>query len=78
MILMPSYEMESWSTILGGLRGYLRLMAQGEDLMANVAKHDNSRLHLRTIFLHVVRTSIEDNEGMKNVCKGGMLEEVLV
>ena len=68
--------MEFWLAVLGGPRGYLRPMAQGENVMANMAKHDNKRLPLRAFSMHAVRTSIEDNERMKNTCKGRMLEAV--
>ena len=68
--------MSYWSAILGDPRGDLRPMAQGENVVANMAKHDNKRLPLRAFSMHAVRTSIEDNERMKNTCKGRMLEAV--
>ena len=69
--------MESWLAILGGLRGYLGPMEQGENMVANMAKHDNNRLPLRAFSMHAVRTSIEDNERTKNARKGRILAAVL-
>ena len=37
MILMPYHEMESWLAILVGPRGYLRMMAQGENVVDDMA-----------------------------------------
>ena len=42
---MKSHVMEYWSAILGGSRGYLSLMAQGENVVDNMAKHDNPNTH---------------------------------
>ena len=53
-------------------------MAQGESVVANMVKHDNIRLTLRTIFMQVVRTSIEDNKGMNDAKTIRLLEEFLV
>ena len=69
--------MESWLAILGGLRGYLRPMVQGENAVGNMAKHDNNRLPLREFYMHAVRTSIKYNERMENARKGSMLAAVL-
>ena len=40
--------MESWLAILGGPRGYLRPMVQGENVVANMIKHDNPNTHIDT------------------------------
>ena len=53
--------MEYWSAILGGPRGDLRPMAQGENVVANMAKHDNNRLPLQTVSMHAVTTIIVDD-----------------
>ena len=71
---MSSYEMKSWSSILGGTRGYLRPMAQGENVVDNMEKRDNNQLTLRAFSMHAVKTSTEDNERMNNACKVRMLE----
>ena len=42
---------------------------QGENVVANMAKHHNNQLTLRALYVHAARTSIEDNEIMKNVQK---------
>ena len=52
-------------------------MAQGENIVANMEKHDNNRLPLRAVSIHEVITSIEDNERMKTARKGRMLVAVL-
>ena len=54
--------MESWWAILGGLREYLRPMTQGENVVTNMAKHDNNGLPFHEFSMHAVRTSIEGNE----------------
>ena len=51
-------------------------MAQGENVVSNMAKHDNNQLPLRTVFMHAVRTSIENNERMKIARKGRMLAAI--
>ena len=38
-----------------------RPMAQGENVVANMAKYYNNRLLLRAVSMHAVRTGIEDN-----------------
>ena len=65
--------MEYWSAILGGPRGDLRPMAQGENVVANIAKYDNNRFPLRAVSMHAVRTSVKDNKIMKTARKGCML-----
>ena len=46
-------------------------------MVANMAKEDNNRLPLRAVSMHSVRTIIRDNEIIKTVYKGRMLEAVL-
>ena len=62
---------------LGSTRGYLSPMAQGENVVTNMEKHDNNRLPLRAVSVHVFRTSIKDNEIMETALNGCMLAEVL-
>ena len=51
-------------------------MAKGENVVANMAKHDNNQLPLHALSTHVVRTSIEDNKIIQNVRKYFILAEV--
>ena len=46
MILMLSHVMESWLAVLGGPRGNLRPVAQGKNVVANMAKHENPNNHI--------------------------------
>ena len=52
-------------------------MAQGENMVDNMSKHDTNKLPLRAVSMHAVRTSIKDNERMKTVYKYRMLVAVL-
>ena len=54
-----------------------RPMEQGENMVANMAKHDHNQLPLSAVSMHSVRTSIKDNERMNTSCKGCMLVAVL-
>ena len=51
-------------------------MDQGENLVANMAKHDNNLLPLRSVSMHAVTTGIKDNEIMKTARKVRMLAAV--
>ena len=44
-------------------------MAQGENVVANMAKHDNILLPLCSVYMHAARTSIKDDEIMKTLRK---------
>ena len=46
-------------------------------MVANMEKEDNNRLPLRAVSIHGIRTIIRDNERMKTVYKGRLLEAVL-
>ena len=48
--------MKSWTAILGGMRGYLRLMAQGENVVANMEKHDNPNTHMDLFLMEYLLT----------------------
>ena len=42
-------------------------MVQGENVVDNMEKHDNNQLPLRAVSMYAVRTSIKDNERMKEL-----------
>ena len=52
-------------------------MSQGENMVANMSKHDNNQIPLRAVSMHAVRKILKDNKIMKTACKDRMLVAVL-